>query len=130
MHLNSSSMTRSILTMNDTNFRSHVALHGLYLFYALILVLMKCFNLHFSGNFLLMGFSIILVLLVIYTFFWQKILERFELSYAYLNKSSVLVWSSIFGYIFFGEVIEIKHIIGIIMILIGLFFISTGKNHE
>lgn len=116
--------------MKTNSLKSHLALHSLYFFYAIILVLMKLLNAQLSGFYLIIGFGLILLLLMIYTFFWQKILEKFNLSYAYLNKAMVLVWSTLFGSLIFHEKISINHIFGLSLILMGLLLISRGQTHE
>lgn len=65
--------------------------------------------------------------LVVYSMIWQLILERISLSKAYMSKGFyygfVLLWS----YAIFHETIKWNHIIGVIIITIG---IVVGKKDD
>ena len=60
----------------------------------------------------------------IYALVWQKIIQRFELSVAYANKSVYLIWSQIWAVIIFHEVLTIKNIIGLFIVLLGVLVVQ------
>lgn len=60
----------------------------------------------------------------IYALAWQKIIQRFELSVAYANKSVYLIWSQIWAVIIFHEVLTIKNIIGLFIVLLGVLVVQ------
>ncbi len=77
----------------------------------------KC--LLYGGNICVMGF---------YAIIWQFVLKRLELSIANSIMSLVPVLVFIGGIIFFNEVATIFNIIGLSMILFGLFLITYSKK--
>jgi drug/metabolite transporter (DMT)-like permease len=76
-------------------------------------------------------YGLVLLILVIYAFFWQQILKKIALNIAFSNKGIIVLWNIMWGNIFFHEKIKINMIIGIMFILLGIFFLvysSDGKN--
>lgn len=65
-------------------------------------------------------YGISILILVIYAILWQQILKNFSLTTAFFNKSITIIWSMLWGWIFFREVITINQIIGTIIVLIGV----------
>ena len=68
--------------------------------------------------------SLILTLLAGVT--WMIAMTKFEMSYAYPFTTLALVFITIFSVIFFGENIGIYKMLGILLILVGIFIISKG----
>ena len=60
------------------------------------------------------------ILTIVYAITWQLNLERFNLSFLYMNRSFYMVWSQIFAVIIFGNEVKICNIIGISLIIIGV----------
>ena len=76
-----------------------------------------------SINFVLLyGFGILF--LILYAFFWQKILKIMPLSTAYMNVSMVIIWMIFVGYLIWGEPITINKIIGALFVITGIIIIS------
>lgn len=60
----------------------------------------------------------------IYALAWQKIIQKFELSVAYANKSVYLVWSQIWAVLIFHEVLSFRNVIGLLVVLFGVLVVQ------
>ena len=56
--------------------------------------------------------------------FWQQVIKKFSLSTAYANKSVYLLWSQIWAVVIFHENLSIQNIIGILVVLIGVWTVQ------
>lgn len=65
------------------------------------------------------------IFLGVYAILWQQMIKRFELSTAYANRSMALLWSMIWAYVFFGDDITLKNIIGVLLVAVGTIIINT-----
>jgi len=103
-----------------------VKLHLLFMVYAFIALISKLASQEsfLSINFIVL-YGLMIITLMIYTFFWQKILKVFPLSFAFSNRAIVILWSSILGVIIFGETITIGNIIGGIIIVAGVYLMVS-----
>lgn len=77
-----------------------------------------------SVSFLLL-YSLGILFLVGYAYFWQKILKIMPLSTAYMNVPMVLIWIIFIGYLIWGEPITINKVIGATMVIIGIMIINN-----
>jgi len=59
------------------------------------------------------------VLLMIYAFFWQKVVAQLPLLSAYLGKSLVIFWALVWAWLFFNETISLQNILGALLIFAG-----------
>ena len=108
-----------------------LALHLLLLLFAGTTVLSKLaageeflslrFGLFFGGEFVLLG---------IYALGWQQILKRLPLTVAYTNKAVTLVWSMVFGVLFFHEQIRLKQVIGCALAVAGVLLFVKADGEE
>lgn len=73
-------------------------------------------------------FGMEFVLLGIYAVLWQQMIKRFELSVAYANRSMAVVWSMIWAVVFFHDTITIQNVIGVLLVVIGMFIINTDME--
>ncbi len=69
-----------------------------------------------------------IAVLGIYAILWQQMIKRFDLSIAYANRSMAILWSLVWAVIFFGEVITIKNIIGVLIVLAGTMIINSDGD--
>lgn len=67
-------------------------------------------------------------ILGIYAILWQQIIKRVDLSLAYANRAIALLWSMLWAFLFFDEVITVKNIIGVIIVIIGTMIVNS--EHE
>ena len=81
------------------------------------------FSLHF---FLLYGLEI--VFLGIYAIIWQQVIQKLDLSIAYANRSVNLLWTMLFAILIFHETITIGNIIGVILVILGIFLVNSTDN--
>ena len=85
-----------------------------------------------SQGFLSFGFILFygaeIFVLGIYAILWQQIIKRTELSLAYANRAIALLWSMLWAFLFFGETITLKNIIGVIIVIIGTMIVNS--EHE
>lgn len=108
-------------------------LHLVLLFYSLTSVISKLTS---GEDFLSMKmivlYGIMMFMLVIYAFLWQKVLKRVHLTVAFANKAVVIIWGFIWGMVFFHEVISWNMIAGAAVIILGIIFVSRdeGKKEE
>jgi len=95
------------------------------IFQNLSIVLLKYGSLHLQEY----GFSNILknyfyfgsiFVLLINSFFWQFVLKRYNLSFAYIFTSFSYLFTLIFGYYLFHESIKVNNIVGVVIIIFGI----------
>lgn len=72
-----------------------------------------------SINFLIY-YSVEIVIIAIYAALWQQIIKKFELSVAYLNKGSLIIWTFIWAVLFFGETVQVYNVLGAILVISGI----------
>ena len=60
----------------------------------------------------------------IYAITWQQVIKKFSLSTAYANKSVYLLWSQIWAVLIFHENLSIQNIIGILVVLFGVWTVQ------
>lgn len=70
----------------------------------------------------------IYLILAVYAFFWQKILNKVELSIAYISKATSLFWTLVWSILFFKETVSWENVLGIGIIIIGILIVSFDKN--
>lgn len=69
------------------------------------------------------------VILGIYAILWQQVIKRYELSVAYANKAVTLLWALLWSVVLFGEHLKWNHIVGIAVVMVGIYFLNTsGRN--
>ena len=73
-------------------------------------------------------YCVVFGILFVYAVLWQQVLKHFPLSTAIANKSVTIIWGMIFGLLFFKEAISLKMLVGAILILSGIFILSTEKE--
>ena len=71
-----------------------------------------------------------MVILGVYAILWQQVIKRFELSVAYANKAITLLWAIVWGVVIFGEKITLGKVAGIILVMIGIFILNSGKEEQ
>jgi len=57
---------------------------------------------------------------------WMIVLSRVEVSFAYAFSSLGFVFVTILGYLFFNENVTFIRIIGVVLICVGVFFVSKS----
>lgn len=73
-------------------------------------------------------YGILLFIMFFYAVMWQQILKRMKLVTAYANKSVTIIWGLIWGMLLFKEKISLFKILGIIVIIFGVYLVVTGEE--
>jgi len=103
-------------------------LHATLLIYSVVSVFAKLAGTA-SGMVWTLVFLVLEVLaLGVYSILWQQVLKRMDLTFAYSNKGVCILWTALFGLIFFGESLTWGKAVGICVVLIGVLLVVT--DHE
>lgn len=107
-------------------------LHGAICLYSVHTIIAKLVS---DAPFLSFQFCILFFMefavLGIYAICWQKILKRFDLSVAYMNKAAVLLWSLVWNWLFFHDDVTASKLFGIFFVILGIIMLnsqSVSKN--
>lgn len=112
--------------ISHSKLRLGIIAQALVLLFAIASVIQK-----FAGQqkfpsllfFLFYGTAILCLLF--YALGWQQILKRLPLAEAYSHRSMTVIWSLLFGYIFFGESITLPMLLGGVLIIIGVYLVQA-----
>ena len=110
----------------------YLLLHIIILIYSVSGVLSKLAGAKpFMSIYFFVFYALVLFMLMIYAFGWQKVIKYLPLTTAYANKAITVVWGIVFGILFFHETIEIKDIIGAVIIISGvLLYVRSDEEGE
>jgi drug/metabolite transporter (DMT)-like permease len=64
----------------------------------------------------------------IYAIFWQINLRHFDVSVAYLHRSTYIIWNIIWATVVFKEHISVFNILGAALIIVGLLAVNYQKK--
>ncbi|MCL2050995.1 MAG: transporter [Lachnospiraceae bacterium] len=78
----------------------------------------------FSVRFII-PFAAALFILAVYALIWQQVIKRFDLSIAYANKATTLLWSIVWGFFIFNEEINPAKIIGALIVCVGVIIMNS-----
>ena len=115
--------------MKRINWKDFLTLQAVFMIYSISSVVAK----FASGN-EVMSFKFILfygldvLILGIYALLWQQVIKKFELSVAYANKAITLLWALIWGILIFKEQITVGKVIGILLVMAGIFILNGGEE--
>ena len=74
-------------------------------------------------------FGLVMVNCAVYAVFWQINLKYFDISVAYLYRTTYIVWNMLWAFIIFEESITLANLLGVALIAVGLVVVFTkGKN--
>ena len=71
-----------------------------------------------------------LALLAIYALGWQQVLKRLPLTVAYANRGCSLVYSLVFGALFFQEKISWNKLVGCGLAIVGVLLYVSGNTGD
>ncbi|MBO4637545.1 MAG: transporter [Clostridiales bacterium] len=107
------------------------ALHLLLLLFSAASVVSKLASSEpFMSFRFIMLYGIMILLLGIYAVFWQKVLKKLPLIFAYANKAVTLLWGLLFGVIFWHEQITVSKIAGLLLVASGIILFSREVTPE
>ena len=62
----------------------------------------------------------VVVVMGVYAVLWQQVLKRVPLNVAYANRAVIVIWSTLWGYLFWHESISFYQVFGLIIIIFGI----------
>lgn len=107
----------------------YLVLYSTFFLYSIVAVLEKVVSGYsfFSKEFIIL-YSIEILFLFLYAVIWQRVLKRFSLSIAYINKGSVFIFNAIWASFLFKESFSLKEVIAVIIIIIGIIILNRGDE--
>jgi len=81
----------------------------------------SAFSLASMGFFVYYGLEILAI--GVYAIIWQQIIKRFDLSVAYANKGSLIIWTFMWAVLFFHENITVNNILGAVLVAAGIMMV-------
>ncbi|MCL2252865.1 MAG: transporter [Lachnospiraceae bacterium] len=78
----------------------------------------------FTLRFILPALMVVMIL-GIYAIIWQQIIKRFDISIAYANKATTLLWSLVWGLLLFNETITLPKVLGIAIVFSGVIIMNS-----
>ena len=94
---------------------------GILIFSFVPLISKHASNFKYSDIRFLISYLLIISFLFFYFFIWQKTLKKLPLTIAYSYRSTQLIWSLLWSYLFYGQKITFNNILGSVIILIGIY---------
>ncbi len=73
-------------------------------------------------------YGIELLILLLYTIFWQQIIKILPLTLMFANKAITIIWGIVFGMVIFDEKLTLGKIIGSVLIIFGIIFYTKCTN--
>ena len=65
-------------------------------------------------------YGLMILILGVYAIAWQQVLKMLPLNIPYANKADAIIWSALWGELFFNETITLSNIIGTVIVLAGV----------
>ena len=117
-----------------TKLKDYIQLHLNILLFSLTSVFSKFASVYYNKEGLTSPFLYVFLFLMIancgiYAIAWQQVIKKFSLSTAYANKSVYLLWSQVWAVIIFHENLSIQNIIGILIVLIGVWTVQKYEQN-
>lgn len=84
----------------------------------------------FGSAYFFIYYGIELLILLLYTIFWQQIIKILPLTLMFANKSITIIWGIVFGMVVFNEKLTWSKIIGSVLIILGIIFYTTCNDSE
>lgn len=115
--------------MSKSNLKTYFLLHFILLLYSINGIFSKLASTKefMSLDFILL-YGVVLFNLFIYAILWQQVLKKIPLTTAFSNKSIIIIWGMIWGKLIFNEAIKWNMILGIIIIILGVYMVV--RNNE
>lgn len=117
--------------MNKPKLKDWIILETVFLIYSASSVVSKIASGYPAMSVRFIGFYILdVAILGIYALLWQQVIKKFELSIAYSNKAVTLLWALVWSVLLFKDKIKITHVIGVVIIIAGIYILNSGKDGE
>lgn len=117
-----------VKTMSE-KIRAYLELHILLFMYSLGGICSKFAGQSpFLSKKFIFFYALVLLNLAVYAFVWQQILRKLPLVTAYANKAVSVIWGLLWGMIIFKEKITIWNIVGVTIIIIGIYVVVKSDE--
>ena len=120
-----------ILKEDKISFKILIALH-LFLFLNSLLGTSSKFASQesFLSKRFLIFYAIALFNMGLYAIVWQQLIKRIQLTTAYSNKAICMIWTVLWGWLFFHEKISLWKIFGVCFIIAGIILVVTADEEK
>ena len=115
--------------------RDFLFLHFCVMFFSFTSVFSKLASIQFNegglGNpMLYLHLCLMLLVCLVYAFFWQKVIKRFDLNIGYANRSVYLIWSQLWSVTLFHEHLNLRNFVGLFFVLTGVVIVSLSAGRK
>ncbi|MDO5345478.1 MAG: EamA family transporter [Lachnospiraceae bacterium] len=66
----------------------------------------------------------------VYALAWQRAIKKFDLSFAFANRSVYLIWSQLWAVLIFKEHLTVNNIIGMLFVLVGITVVQLASSEK
>ncbi len=109
------------------NWKGILALIGVNMIYACVGICTKMASQQATMSWpYLLWFGGAVAIIGVYALLWQQVLQRIELSTAYMFKGTTLVFTMLIAALLFGEQITMPNIVGSVIIIIGIVILARS----
>lgn len=116
-------------TKSNNKLLTLLSLHLLLLFFSVSGIFSKKAGMAEKASFeFFFYYGLVLLILVVYTVFWQQIIKRMPLTTAFCNKSVNVIWGILWGYLFFDEMPTVYMLIGAVLVIAGVILVVTDNE--
>jgi len=105
----------------------YVLLYSDFIIYSLVSVLAKFASMQDNYVYIAIFVAGEILLLGVYALIWQQVLKRFTLITAMSNKGITIILGMVWSVLIFHEGITIWNIIGAIIIIFGMWMVSSSE---
>lgn len=114
-----------MMKITNSSVKYVISLQFIFVYYSLIgLISKKAAQYNLLSKEFINLYVIELVMILIYAYFWQKIIKKFSITTAYASKGIVILWTLLWSFLIFNETVQFKNIIGAVIIIIGIIVVS------
>lgn len=117
--------------MKKIKIKDILILQLVFMIYSICSVISKFASGHEVFSFEFIGlYGLEVCILGVYALLWQQVIKKFQLSVAYTNKAMTLLWGLVWGAVIFKEQITIPKILGVVLVIVGILVLNSGKKEE
>ena len=98
-----------------------------YIIYSFVGVMSKSAALSGFGMKMFVFLGLQIFLLGLYAIIWQQVLKKFDIVTAMAFKGTTMIFGLTWAVLFFGENVTVYNIIGALVIIVGIYLVSTGS---
>lgn len=71
-----------------------------------------------------------LLVLLVYALGWQQVIKRIPLTLAFMNKAVTIVWGILWGFLLFGEQVNVGKVVGAILVIAGVVLFAKADDGQ